>query len=270
MNEEDNLKRTILLIHGIGANNKVWTKYKKFFLSEGFNVLSPSLRYHDRKDCPIELGNISLLDYLSDLESLIKHLDTPPIIIGHSMGALLTLKLMEKDLGIMGICLTPAAPRGINAISPSVIRIFLKNLLVWKFWEKVHAPRFSSFYLGTLGQLSMTEAKEIFDEISAYESGRVGLELGFPIFDPRRASEINEAKIKRPILVVGATKDRVTPIGIARKISKKLSHVSDYKEFSDFGHWLMSGKEFSHVSQFCLDWLQKQIEMNKNSSKPMS
>ena len=74
-----------------------------------------------------------------------------------------SLKLMEKDLGIMGICLTPAAPRGINAISPSVIRIFLKNLLVWKFWEKVHAPRFSSFYLGTLGQLSMTEAKEIFD-----------------------------------------------------------------------------------------------------------
>ena len=254
------MKHTILLIHGLGTNSKVWSEYTSFFCSHGFNVIAPSLRYHDREDSCKELGVVSLLDYIEDLENLINTFETRPIIIGYSMGGLLALKLMEKDLGRLGICLVPAAPRRINAISFSVLRLFLRNLLVWQFWKKPHPPRFRSAYIGALGHLPISEAKRIFKRISSHESGRVGLELGFPFMDPKRASEVNENLIKRPILIIGAEKDKVTPIKIARKVAKKTSRVSDYKEFAKFGHWLMSGEEFQVVSAYCLKWILKHLD----------
>ena len=144
------------------------------------------------------LESISLFDYIDDLVEVITSMKVKPIIIGHSMGGLLTLKLMERGFGKMEICPAPAAPRGINAISISVIRLFFKNLLVWKFWEKAHPPRFSSAYFGALGHLPRDEAWKIFDRVYSYESGRVGTEIGFPVFEPCRVSEVDEKKLNVP------------------------------------------------------------------------
>jgi pimeloyl-ACP methyl ester carboxylesterase len=257
-----NSKDTILLIHGFGNNFRVWDQYIDFFRHNGFDVVAPNLRFHGPEDSIVGLESISLLDYIDDLVEVITSMKVKPIIIGYSMGGLLTLKLMERGFGKMGICLAPAAPRGINAISISVIRLFFKNLLVWKFWKKAHAPEFSSAYFGALGHLPRDEAWKIFDRVSSYESGRVGAEIGFPVFDPCRASEVDEKKIKCPVLVVGSYKDKVTPVRIARNVAKKLLPVSDYKEYATFGHWLMTGKEFSIVSEHCLLWIQDKLAKN--------
>ena len=251
---------TILLIHGFGSNNRVWDAYKNFFSKKNFCVIAPNLRHHAPEDNLDGLEKVSLSDYLVDLEALIKDLQFRPIIIGYSMGGLLALKLMEKGYGKLGICLAPAAPRGINAFSFSVLRLFLRNLLIWKFWKKVHKPRFSSARFGALGHLPLEKAKEIFELTSSAESGRVGAEIGFPIFDVRRVSSVDEKKIKCPVLVVGARLDRVTPIHIARSVAQKISHVSDYIEYPHFGHWLMSGEEFDVVSSDCMNWIEDKLD----------
>jgi pimeloyl-ACP methyl ester carboxylesterase len=255
-------KDTILLIHGFGNNFRVWDQYIDFFQKNGFDVVAPNLRFHAPDESILGLENVSLVDYVDDLGAVIKTMKAEPIIMGYSMGGLITLKLLERGFGKMGICLAPAAPRGINALSISVLRLFFRNLLVWRFWKKVHAPRFSAAYFGALGHLPRPDAQAIFDRISSHESGRVGAEIGFPVFDPYRVSEVDEKKIKCPVLVIGSYKDKVTPVRIARSVAKKLLRVSDYKEYSTFGHWLMTGKEFSIVSDHCLLWIQDKLAKN--------
>ena len=260
----------IVLIHGLGNNNLVWKGFSYLLKSQGFSVIAPNLRYHGPGEFSNNLKNTSLTDYEQDLERLVLELKVKPIIIGYSMGGLLTLKLLSKGLGKMGICIAPAAPRGINAISLSVIRIFLKNILVWRFWNRVHRPNFSSAYYGAFSKMSKSEAKEIFDEIATYESGRVGFELGFPYLDKKRASDLNEKKIVCPLLIIGARRDRVTPIGIARKLYKKCSHVAEYKEFYDYGHWLLGGEELESVFNYCLSWIKikNKVDENDKAGKP--
>jgi len=66
----------------------------------GYRCLTPLLRHHDvdPKDKPHpELGCVSLLDYADDLEKEIRTLDEKPVIIGHSMGGLLTQILEAAD-----------------------------------------------------------------------------------------------------------------------------------------------------------------------------
>ena len=253
-------KKIVLLIHGFGSNNRVWDAYKDFFSKNNFCILAPNLRHHGPGENLDGFESVSLLDYVNDLEILIKSLRSQPIIVGYSMGGLLALKLMERGYGKLGICLAPAAPSGINAISVSVLRIFLRNLLVWRFWKKVHKPRFSSAWSGALSHLPRAEAMEIFELTSSAESGRVGFEIGFPLFDPLKVSSFDEKKVKCPVLVIGAQRDKVTPIGIARSVARKIAHVSDYIEYPNFGHWLMSGPEFDKVSSDCLKWIASKLD----------
>ena len=44
-----------------------------------------------------------------------------------SMGGLIALILCSKGYGKLGIFITPAAPKGINAITFSVLKIFFRN-----------------------------------------------------------------------------------------------------------------------------------------------
>ena len=126
-------KDTILLIHGFGNNFRVWDQYIDFFQKNGFDVVAPNLRFHAPDESILGLENVSLVDYVDDLGAVIKTMKAEPIIMGYSMGGLITLKLLERGFGKMGICLAPAAPRGINALSISVLRLFFRNLLVWRF-----------------------------------------------------------------------------------------------------------------------------------------
>ena len=69
-----------------------WDNFKKSFEKLGNTVINPILRYHQRgyKSDP-KLGNTSILDYVEDIEKIIKKLQQKPIIIGYSMGGLIAL-----------------------------------------------------------------------------------------------------------------------------------------------------------------------------------
>ena len=52
----------------------------------------------------------------------------PWIMFAHSMGGLIALILCSRGHGKLGIFITPAAPKGINAITLSVIKIFFRKV----------------------------------------------------------------------------------------------------------------------------------------------
>lgn len=105
------VKPTILMIHGMWAQNWVWDNYIPFFEARGFECLAPNLRHHNslpnEKPHP-DLGKTIILDYVDDLEAIIKKLKAPPILIAHSMGGLLAQKLMAKGIISKAVLLAPA------------------------------------------------------------------------------------------------------------------------------------------------------------------
>ena len=248
--------QTILLIHGAGSVGNEWDNFRKAFENLGNKVIVPTLRLHQLgpKINP-NLGEVSVLDYVADIEKIVKSLDHEPIIIGHSMGGLIALILCSRGLGKLGIFITPAAPAGINAITLSVLRIFFWNIFRWKFWSKPVPPNFSSAYYGVLHDLEIDHAQKVFQKSHSAESGRALCEIGFPFLDSFNATKVNEKTIKCPTLIIGAGRDRITPIEIARKLKKKLKSKAELVEFPKFSHYIMEGKEFDQVFEKCLKWM---------------
>ena len=147
--------QVILLIHGAGSVGNEWKNFQKSFEDLGNKVIVPNLRLHQvGGKVSKDLGQVSISDYVNDMEQIIKKLNQEPIIIGYSMGGLIALILCSRGFGKLGIFITPAAPSGINAITPSVLRIFIKNIFRWKFWSKPVPPNFQSAYYLSLIHIS--------------------------------------------------------------------------------------------------------------------
>ena len=88
-------KGNILLIHGTWCNGGNWGEFASEFERRGYKIYAPTNRYHGKaEDIDIwgsaqKVSKVGLLDYVSDLVELVDEMDSPPIVMGHSVGALL-------------------------------------------------------------------------------------------------------------------------------------------------------------------------------------
>ncbi len=253
------MSETIVMIHGMWGGAWYWENYAEYFEKKGYHCIRPTLRFHDMEPNKVpnpQLGTTSLLDYAEDLEKEIRKLDTTPILMGHSMGGLLTQILGSRGLAKVLVLLTPASPHGIMALTPSVIRSFWSALTKWGFWRKPHRQTFNEAVYSMLHLLPGEEQKETFDKF-VYESGLAAYEIGFWLFDSKRASKVDESKVTCPVLVVAGTEDRITPASVVRKVAQKYKAVSTYKEFANHAHWVIMEPGWEEIAEYILDWLDE-------------
>ncbi len=252
------MARAIVMIHGMGCTGKVWKTYAGFFESRGWTVITPTLRHHDiapGDPPPAALGATSLLDYAADLEAEIRALDETPVLMGHSMGGLLTQMLAARGAARAAILITPAAPAGVMAVKASVMRIFARQILTWGFWRKPGKFNWKEMRYGIFNRLPEDEARALFAD-AVWESGRAAREIAFWLLDPRRAARVDASAVTCPVLTLGATHDRITPASVVRQVAKRYGGGT-YKEFPDHGHWVLSGPGWQTVAGFAADWLDE-------------
>jgi pimeloyl-ACP methyl ester carboxylesterase len=253
------MAETIVMIHGMWGGGWYWENYRKYFEGKGYRCVTPTLRFHDMdpKGVPNpQLGTTSLLDYAEDLEKEIRRLDSPPIIMGHSMGGLIAQILGSRGLGRALVLLTPASPGGINALTPSVVRSFWSVLMGYGFWKKPRRQKYSEAVYSMLKLLPPDEQRQVYDRF-VYESGRAASEIGFWYLDPKKASKVDEKKINCPVLVIAGTQDKITPASVVRNVAKKYGAHATYKEFPDHAHWVVAEPGWQEVAEYAAAWLNK-------------
>jgi len=254
------MSKTIFMIHGMYGGGWCWENYKDYFEAKDYKCISPSLRFHNicHSDIPDpRLGTTSILDYADDLEEQIRALDEPPIIMGHSMGGLLAQILGARGLAQSLVLLTPASPHGISAFKFSVLKSFSKSFLQYGFWKKPLKPTFKGMVYSCLHLMEKDEQQKIFKRL-AYESGRAACEIGLWFLDPNGSSRVDESKIKCPMLIIGASEDRITPVSIIKKIADKYTQAT-YKEFPDHAHWVLGQPNWEDIADYISKWLKEKI-----------
>jgi len=253
------MQQVVFMIHGMWGGGWQWENYRGVFEPEGYRCVAPTLPYHDVQPGSApdpRLGTTSLLDYAGFLEAEIGKLDSPPILIGHSMGGLLAQMLSARGLARAAVLLTPASPRGIICIKPSVLRSFWSSLTRWGFWNLPTFPTFGEAVYGMM-HLMPVEDQRVFYERMVHESGRAAFEIGFWLLDRRAASRVDSAAVTCPMLVVGAAQDRITPASVVRAVAKR--YRATYKEFPDHAHMVICQPGWQNVAEFVADWLKSAL-----------
>jgi len=205
-----------------------------------------------------ELGKTSLLDYANDIEKEINKLDEKPIIMGHSMGGLLAQILGSRGNAKALVLLAPASPRGILALKPSVIKSFFGVMTKWGFWRRPNRISFKAAVYSMIHLLDEKEQKSAYKNY-VYESGRAASEIGFWLFDRKKASKVDEAKVTCPVLVISGAEDRITPASVVKNVAKKYKNVSTYKEFVNNAHWVIGEPGWQEIADYVSDWLDQKL-----------
>src|SRR5215510_8912725 len=95
---------TIVLIHGLWMTPRSWEHWKKRFERRGYDVLTPAypgfeVEVEALREDPSPIADASTSDIVAHLESVIRELDRPPFLMGHSYCGLLTQLLLDRGLG---------------------------------------------------------------------------------------------------------------------------------------------------------------------------
>jgi len=247
----------VVMIHGMFVGSWCWDSYRNYFEQRGYRVITPTLRYHDRPlSSPPDpmMMETGVLDYVADVEKVIRALDQQPIIIGHSMGGLIAQILASKGLAKSTVLIAPAVPRGINPISWTGIKSFWMNRQRFGHWREPLRPTFEGAVYSSLYLLSPDEQKKVFDKFT-YESPRAAWEISFWYFDRHEATYVDESKVTSPVLTVVGAQDRLTPPTIARKIHNKYKHVSTYREFDRHSHFIIAEPGWEEVAKSIKAWI---------------
>ena len=119
--------QTIVLIHGMWMTPLSWEHWSSRYGDRGHRVLAPAwpgleAEPEELRRDPSPLRNLSITDVVDHYDKIIRGLDRPPIIIGHSFGGLFTQLLLDRGLGAAGVTLGTGAPKGVLRLPLSTLR----------------------------------------------------------------------------------------------------------------------------------------------------
>jgi pimeloyl-ACP methyl ester carboxylesterase len=80
----------VVLMHGSWSRGKQLAAARAAFEERGYTAHTPTLRHHElpAHEGALKVASLSLRDYADDLVAFVNSLDSPPLLIGHSMGGL--------------------------------------------------------------------------------------------------------------------------------------------------------------------------------------
>jgi pimeloyl-ACP methyl ester carboxylesterase len=261
------MTKSIVMIHGMWVGGWSWDNFQRFFEERGYDCHTPTLRHHDKEpnDTPDPyLGTTSLLDYAQDLEAYIRDMDEKPLVMGHSMGGLLSQIIASRGIVNGAVLLTPVAPSGINNLKWSTLKALRSIFTKWGFWKKPIRLSFQSLVYAALHLLPETDQKSIYEKC-VYDSGRAFFEIAQWYADLKSASKVDETKVKCPVLVVAGKHDRLTPASVVKRVSEKYHPVSTYKEFENHAHFIIGEPGWMKVAEFVADWIERTFERKGSS-----
>ena len=235
----------LLFVHGMWGGSWYWANYLNAAAEAGWEAWAINLRgHHGSRPIP-DLGRVSVLDYVQDVLDCLRRLGEV-VLIGHSMGGLIAQKVAEAGGVRVAVALTSAAPRGIVALRWAVLSRMVKYL-----GPIIRSRAFTSSRADAdalvLNQLSPDRQAWAYDRLVP-ESGRAARELAFGLIG------VDEARVRCPLLVVGAERDAITPAAVQRRIGRK--YAADYREMVGHGHMLMLEEEWERPFQQILEWVE--------------
>lgn len=234
----------LLFIHGMYGGSSSFYWWARYAAEAGREVWALNLRGHHGSRPGENFGNVSLMDHVEDVRDVLAYIG-PAIPVGHSMGALITQIAAHRWLIPAMVLCNSAAPRGIFPGSWATISRYWKPryLAATTLNKPLHPHKGDTMSL-VLNNMSPEEAEEIFSRCVP-ESGRAVRQTTlWPVLG-------RELKIYCPILVIGASNDRLTPVRIQRAIARKYN--ADYQEFPG-AHMLPLEKGWEAPIKFILNW----------------
>lgn len=240
----------LLFVHGAYVGAWCWAEHwLGWFAGQGHAAYALSLRGHGRSAGREALDAAGLAEYAEDLAAAVAACPAPPVLVGHSMGALVVQKYLESATCPAAVFLCPVPPTGVLAASMSLA--FLRPSLFSEIQTMAAGRRVSPRALHAVMFAGPVEAA-----LLARVCARMQPESQRAVLDMSGWGLPQRWRMKLPdALVIGAERDVLIPAAQVALAARLLG--AEYHEMPGLGHALMMEAAWRAPAQVLLDWLRK-------------
>ena len=265
---------TILLIPGLWLTALCWEHWVKHYSNKGYFVVARSWPGMEgdieqlRRD-PITFASLGVNDVVDHYEQIIRKLETPPIIIGHGFGGLVTQILLDRGWGAAGVAIASAPPKSVSWPPLSMLKLAL-SALGNSFRNKTASLTSEQFHHGFANTVWEAASVAAFERYVVPAPNRVLLQTAFANFTRHTAGTVNFRNDTRaPLLLVAGGKDRVAPTSVVQATFdsyRKSKAETDYKEFPDQANFTLLQQ--TTIADYILGWALCRANGSKLTAVP--
>jgi pimeloyl-ACP methyl ester carboxylesterase len=245
----------IVFVHGMFQNPKSWEAWTAFFGQRGYECVAPAWPLHAgepaalRANPPPNLGDLRLKAVIESVKAVVG--TEKPIVIGHSVGGLVTQVLLNEGLISAGVAISSVAPNDMIDFDWG----FFKNATIITNPLKGNEPILmdaKTFHGAFANSLSEAEATAAFERSATHDSRNVLRDcLGAD-------GHIDLTRAHDPLLLIGGEKDQIIPAHLCEKNAaayKDSAGSVAFKEFKGRSHFICGEPGWEEVATYVADWL---------------
>jgi pimeloyl-ACP methyl ester carboxylesterase len=251
----------VVLIHGLFVTALSWEKWVARYTGRGYKVVASSWPGMDDIDAlrrdPTVVDSLGIEEILDHYDALIRRLDSPPIIIGHSFGGAFTEILLDRGLGAAGVAIDAAAVRGILKLPLSQLRSGFPILKSPANFHKAVELTADQFHYAFTNTLSDADSLVAYQRYAAPGPGRVLFQGALANFNPHSPASVDFKRDRAPLLLIAGGADHLVPAVIDKSTADhyaKSGAVTEYKLFPGRSHWTIAEPGWEDVADYALDW----------------
>jgi hypothetical protein len=256
---------TIVLINGLWMTALSWELWVKHYGEKGYGVIAANWPGMDgdidqlRRD-PGSFAKLGLTEVVDHYEQIIRRLETPPMIIGHGIGGLVTQILLDRGWGAAGVAIASAPPKG-------VFRSVFRNLKLALKSTSLTPQQFHYDFANTFAEAPSIAA---FERYVVPAPNRILRQVALANFSPDAPSTVRFHNDSRaPLLLVAGGKDCVVPSSMIKANFNRYRESkagTDYKEFPDQTHFSLLRE--TKVADYALGWALCRANGSKLTAAP--
>lgn len=250
---------TILFITGAFVSNSCWDEWRAYFESKGYKTSASPWPFKEgtaeklRRNHPnADIASVRLQQLIDHYAAIAKSLPEKPIVVGHSLGGLLTQILVNQDLAAAGIAIHSLAPQGIIPTQLSFYKSTWKALGFFTSPRKAYMMSFKTWQYAFTNGLPLKAQQEGYNRFAVPES-KLALRDGLT-----KVAKIDFKKSHVPLLFIAGSTDHCIPASLNLTNKKRYqdkNSITDYKVTQGRNHFVLGQPGWQEDADYILNWL---------------
>jgi pimeloyl-ACP methyl ester carboxylesterase len=259
---------TIVLVHGFWVTPRSWEHWIAHYESRGFRVVAPAypgfeVEVEALNANPQAVQEVRIPAIVEHLESVVRELDTPPILIGHSAGGAFTQILLDHGHGAAGVALNSAPTEGVPVVPLTQIRSTFPVLKNPANRHRAVGYSFEQWNYAFTNTMPEDEAHALYDRYAVPVSGAILFESALANLTPGHSGTwVDYGNDDRaPLLFVAGTEDNIMPPKVQWSNAKHYRSERTSTEVVEFGgkpHLLPAAPGWEEIADYVLAWALRQ------------
>lgn len=254
---------TIVLVHGFWVTPRSWEHWITHYEAKGYRVLAPGypgfeIEVEALRANPEVIADLTVPAIMRTLESTVKQIDRPPIIIGHSAGGAFTQILLDRGYGASGVAMSSAPTEGVRVIPLSQVRSTYPVLKSPANRHKAIGLTEEQWRYAFTNTFTDEESAALYERYHVPASGRIlwgGVLANFqPGMQDTWVDYHNAARA--PLLFVSGSEDHIMPPAVQQSNKKhyRSSAVTEIREYEGVAHLLPAQAGWQAIADDVLAW----------------